>query len=72
MHVENAQHAAQDGFFGLLGAEPVPDVAQHGAEMANGSREASAEELRGRRCESATEETDNQRAQQEENGWHAA
>ncbi len=50
VHVENAQDAAQDGLLGLLGTDPLPDVAQHGAEVASSRREASAKELHGRGC----------------------
>lgn len=45
VHVENAQHTAQDGFFGLLGSNAVPDVAQSRAKVRGARREASPEEL---------------------------
>lgn len=45
VHVENAQHTAQDGFLGLLGSNAVPDVAQRCAKVGNACGEASPEEL---------------------------
>lgn len=72
VHIENAQHAAQDGFLGLLGSNAVPDVAQRRAKVGSARREASPEELCHRACQSATEEPDNQGPQQDENCWHAA
>lgn len=45
VHVENAQHTAQDGFLGLLGSNAVPDVAQSRAKVGSARREASPEEL---------------------------
>lgn len=45
VHVENAQHTAQDGFLGLLGSDAVPDVAQRRAKVGSACREASPEEL---------------------------
>lgn len=45
VHVENAQHTAQDGFLGLLGSNTVPDVAQRRAKVGSACREASPEEL---------------------------
>lgn len=45
VHVENAQHTAQDGFLGLLGSNAVPDVAQCRAKVGSACREASPEEL---------------------------
>lgn len=72
VHVENAQHAAQDGFLRLLGSDPVPDVAQGRAKVGSACREDSPEELCHRAGQSATEEPDNQGPQQDENCWHAA
>ena len=72
VHVENAQHTAQDGFLGLLGSNAVPDVAQCRAKVGSACREASPEELCHWACQSATEEPDNQGPQQDENCWHAA
>ena len=46
VHVENAEHAGEDGFPGLLRAHPVPDVTQRSAEVGHSRGEASAEELR--------------------------
>lgn len=72
VHVENAQHAAQDGFLGLLGLDTVPDVAKSCAKVSSACREDSPEELCHWACQSATEEPDNQGPQQDENCWHAA
>lgn len=45
VHVENAQHAAQDGLLGVLGCDAVPDVAQRRAKVGSAGGEASPEEL---------------------------
>lgn len=36
VHVKETQHTAQDGFFRLLRADPVPDVSQRGSHVAEG------------------------------------
>lgn len=72
MHVENAQHTAQDGFSGLLGSNTVPDVAQCCAKVCSDRREASPEKLHHWSSQPATEEPDNQGPQQDEHCWHSA
>lgn len=42
VHVENAQHAAQNGLLGLLGPEPLPEVSEGGDDALGGRGEDSS------------------------------